>query len=184
MAKSRGQVFRRILLVSKTKEFTINNCGVEGQPCRYFTRKEDLRKIGLDSYQNLYMYKAISGEVKQEVLEGLPTTFTGDMNATLSRTITEKELSTAILSMAKGKAPGHDDIPIEFFQHYWPTISKDFLRMVFQSMKEGAFHEGMTIGLINLIPKEGDSKDLDYSRPITLLAASYKIFAKTLQLRL
>lgn len=64
------------------------------------------------------MYKAISGEVKQEVLEGLPTTFTGDMNATLSRTITEKELSTAILSMAKGKAPGHDDIPIEFFQHY------------------------------------------------------------------
>ena len=56
--------------------------------------------------------------------------------------------------------------------------------MIIQSMEEGAFHEGVTKGLISLIPKEGDTKDLHYWRPITLLTASYKIFPKTLQLRL
>ena len=38
--------------------------------------------------------------------------------------------------------------------------------------------------MISLIPKEGDAKDLNYWRPITLLTVIYKIFAKTLQIRL
>lgn len=97
-----------------------------------------------------------------EVLEGLLTTFTYDMNALLSRTFTDKELSSSIFSMARGKVPGHNGIPIEVFQHHWPTIGNDFLRMILKSMEEGAFHEGVTNGLITLIPKEGDSRDLNY----------------------
>lgn len=81
-----------------------------------FTKKEDLEKICLDFYQNLYKYKEISEGAMNEVLEGLPATFTCDMNETLSKDITEKELSAAVLSMAKRKAPGCDGIPIEFFQ--------------------------------------------------------------------
>jgi hypothetical protein len=45
-----------------------------------------------------------------EVLEGLPATFACDMNESLSRDITERELSAAFHSMAKGKAPGHDGV--------------------------------------------------------------------------
>lgn len=41
-----------------------------------------------------------------EVLEGLPATFTCGMNVTLSKDITERKLSAAILSMAKGKPRG------------------------------------------------------------------------------
>ena len=54
----------------------------------------------------------------QEVLDDLPTTFTRDMNGSLARSIMDKELSAAILSMAKGKAPVHDGILVEFFQLY------------------------------------------------------------------
>ena len=42
----------------------------------------------------------------------------------------------------------------------------------------------MTKGLISLIPKERNAKDLNHWRPITLLTTAYKIFAKSLQLRL
>lgn len=69
-------------------------------------------------YQILYMYKEILGEAMQEVLDDLPTTFTRDMNGSLARSIMDKELSAAILSMAKGKAPVHDGILVEFFQLY------------------------------------------------------------------
>lgn len=141
-----------------------------------FTRKEDLEEICLDFYQKLYGYREIFGETMQEVLDGLPATFTGDMNGTLTKAIAEKELSVVVLSMATGKVPGHDDIPIKFFQCYWPTIGKDYLRMLTQSMDKGTFHEGITKGFINLISKEGDSKDLNYWRPITLLTAIYIFF--------
>ena len=151
---------------------------------RCFTRKEDLQVICLDFYQNLYRHKDISREAMREILEGMPTTFTCDMNTQLSRPLTDKELSGAIMSMAKGKAPSHDGIPIEFFQCYWTTIGSDYIKMVQKSIKEGAFQEGVTKGLISLIPKEGDLRDLNHWRPITLLTSSYKVFAKALQLRL
>lgn len=79
----------------------------------------------------------------QEVLDVFPATFTIDMNVLLTKAITEKELSSAILSMATEKAPRHDGIPFKFVQCYWPIISKDYLRMLLKSMDEGAFHEGV-----------------------------------------
>lgn len=49
--------------------------------------------------------------------------------------------------------------------------------MIFRAMKTGALHEGVTNGLIRLIPKEGDTKDLNYWTSITLLTISYKVSA-------
>ena len=37
------------------------------------------------------------------------------MNESLSKKITEDELGIAVSVMAKGKAPGYDSIPLEFF---------------------------------------------------------------------
>ena len=34
---------------------------------------------------------------------------------TLMRDITERELATTVTSLAKGKTPGHDGIPVEVF---------------------------------------------------------------------
>ena len=56
--------------------------------------------------------------------------------------------------------------------------------MLLKGFEEGKLHEGVTRGLISLIPKERDATNLNYWRPLTLLTNSYKILAKTLQLRL
>lgn len=83
---------------------------------RSFNRREDLETICLDFYKNFYKYKETSEGAINEVLEGLPATFTGDMNETLANDITERELAVAISSMAKGETLEHDGIPIEFLQ--------------------------------------------------------------------
>lgn len=62
--------------------------------------------------------------------------------------------------MAKGKAPGYDGIPMEFFQRYWPTIGRDFLQMLSKGLENGVLHEGVIKGLISLIPKRVTSKIL------------------------
>ena len=83
---------------------------------RVFTKREDLAKICLDFYSDLYKLKGVSEPAIQEILEDFPVTFTDAMNETLEQEITVEELASVIRSMAKGKAPGHDGIPIEFFQ--------------------------------------------------------------------
>ena len=56
--------------------------------------------------------------------------------------------------------------------------------MILKGIHEGAFHEGVTRGLISLIPKEGGATNLNHWKPITLLIVIYKTLTKTLQLRL
>lgn len=65
--------------------------------------------------------------------------------------------------MAKGKTPGYDEIPIEFFQQLWLALDYDCNRMVIRGIEEMAFHEGVIKRLISLIPKEGDLRILSTS---------------------
>lgn len=67
-----------------------------------------------------------------------------------------------VRDMAKRKAPGHDGILVEFFQKLWPTLGEDFHQMVLKGIEQKRFHEGVTMGLVSLIPKEGELKSLDF----------------------
>ena len=91
----------------------------------------------------MYKYKETSKRAINEVLEGLPATFTGTMNKALAKDITKRKLSIAVSSIAKGKAPGHDGIPIEFFQRIWLTIENDFHRMLTKGFKDEILQEGI-----------------------------------------
>ena len=87
---------------------------------RIFTTRKDIKQICVDFFQALYKHKEISEEALEEVLRDLPTTFTHSMNEALSKEITEEELGAAAKTMAKGKAFGHDEVPLEFHQKTWP----------------------------------------------------------------
>ena len=150
---------------------------------RSFTKRDHLERICLDFYKDLYSHKKIVEKILMEVTEGLPAKFMVVMNNALEQEITDGELCSATKAIAKGKAPGHDGIPVEFFQKLWPTIGKDFYLMIAKGIEDRKLHDNITNDIISLIPKEGDNKDLNYWRPITLLPVSYKIFAKTLQTR-
>lgn len=75
-------------------------------------------KICFDFYQYLYRYNDVSKATIREVSEGLTATFTDVMNKNLLRDITEVELDKAIVSMAKEKAPGHDEFQWNSFKGY------------------------------------------------------------------
>lgn len=72
---------------------------------KIFMKKEDHGKICLDFYKDLYEYKTILEDALREVMNDLLAIFLGDMNESVEREIAEKELSPAILSMTKRKAP-------------------------------------------------------------------------------
>ena len=95
------------------------------------TTRKNLDSICHNIYQDLYKYRAISEEALVEVFEGFPVTFTDDMIVSIIKRITEMNLT----AMGKGKTPGHDGIPIEFFQELWPTLEDDYLQMILQGIQ-------------------------------------------------
>jgi hypothetical protein len=69
-----------------------------------------------------------------------------------------KEVKNALFSMRKNKAPGPDNIPIEFYQHYWDVVKNEIMNLFY------AFHAGfldvqrLNYGIINLLPKISDAE--------------------------
>ena len=49
------------------------------------------------------------------------------------RAISVGELEEVVFQMKKGKAPGLDGFPIEFFQEFWDIIKLDLLAVVQES---------------------------------------------------
>lgn len=74
---------------------------------------------------NFNQHKGVSEETIREILENSPISFIVHINASLSREIMEKEFSSGVHSMTKGKVPGHNTMPMEFLKKYWTIIGGD-----------------------------------------------------------
>ncbi|GBG64964.1 hypothetical protein CBR_g48713 [Chara braunii] len=102
----------------------------------------------------------------------------------LDRPLTLEELKEAAGCMAKGKAPGDDGLPVEFFMATWDTVGP-ILVCLFNRVLEGKLlTEDMNRGVITLLYKKGDKKNVRNWRPISLLNVAYKILDKALVRRL
>ena len=97
----------------------------------------------------MYRHNEVSEEALREVFEGFPVIFTDEMNVTLTKIIMERELAAAATVMAKGKALGHDGIPMEFFKQLWPTIGNEYLQMLLRGIANKELHTGVTKGHIS-----------------------------------
>jgi hypothetical protein len=90
----------------------------------------------------------------------------------------------AITSLPKGKAQGHNGIPIEFFQEYVNEVAPTLLLAFKAMLAQGLTSEYINKGMITLILKLGDHSKLWNWLPITLLGSIYKILAKILARRI
>ena len=57
----------------------------------------------------------------------------------------------------------------------------DFYLIIRRGIEQGAFHKGVTKGILSLVPKEGDGRKLNNWQPITFFIVICNVFAKTLQ---
>lgn len=86
--------------------------------------------------------------------------------------------------MERNTAPGPDHIPVEFFQTCWEIIKHDMLLM-FEEFDNHSLDIGrLNYGIITLLPKIKEANKIQQYRPICLLNVLYKIFTKTLMLKM
>ena len=101
--------------------------------------------------------------------------------------ITLDELQAALKLSARGKKPGSDGLPYEFYSQFWEVLGPELLAVLqeaFQAQHGLGLPASMTQGVITLLHKGKGSKALlDSYRPITLLNSDYKSLAKSLATR-
>jgi hypothetical protein len=144
----------------------------------------NLLKHAIDYYKTLFGPAPGNSFRLDSNLWSLDETLTLEDNCTLTKPFTLEEIEVSLFSMDKNKAPGPDNIPIEFFQHCWGVVNHDIMRLFHH------FHDGtldikrLNYGVITLLPKISGADKITQYRPICLLRCIYKLITKTLTLRL
>lgn len=105
--------------------------------------------------------------------------------ALLDSSATTKELYDALVDAKKGKVPGYDGLPYEFYLTFWALLKDDLLQLInhllFVADKLGP-SQGRSI--ITLLYKRGDVTRIRNWRPVSLLCCDYKLITKILNNRL
>ena len=98
--------------------------------------------------------------------------------------ITSNAVREAISQLCKGKSPGPDGLPNEFYLSCSDMLV-DLLTSAFNGgIKAGKMHTSFYHGVISLIYKKGHSPNLDNWRHVTIMNVDYKILAKIVANRL
>ena len=96
-------------------------------------------------------------------------------NASLLKPITEEELKETIFGMKEDTAPGFDGFTVTFYKRFWHTIKGDLLEMMNDFFLGQLDIARLNYGVITLVSKVTDAKDVKQFRPICLLNMSFKI---------
>jgi len=80
--------------------------------------------------------------------------------------------------MEHNKAPRPDGFPAKFYQVFWEIIKGDLMSLFIDSQEECLPLFSLNFGVITLLPKTSDAKQIQQYRPICLLNVSFKIFTK------
>lgn len=102
----------------------------------------------------------------------------------IEREVETQEIEGVVKNLAKGKSPGMDGFPNEFYQRSWDWIKEDLGEVVRAILNNGGMTSEMNRSLIVLVPKVENSRTVKEFRPISLLLGIYKIVAKILANRI
>jgi hypothetical protein len=83
------------------------------------------------------------------------------MNERLTRDLTIKEVSEAIRALPKGKALGHDEVPMEFFHEFASEVAPTLFHAFAAMLSADSTLAHVNKGMITLIPKSGDRSRLN-----------------------
>ena len=86
--------------------------------------------------------------------------------------------------MPKGKSPGPDGLPAEFFQNSWNHLGSELTNVILGFLNGGKILKEINNTFITLIPKIDNPLHVSDFRPISLCNTIYKLASKVLVNRL
>ena len=124
-----------------------------------------------------HLEKQIWGHTEPASVESIADT---QLNSTMefkTGPIEMEELNDALKKFKRRKAPGPDEIPMEFFKELDATNRNELLNMLNEWWVNENMPPEVCRARVVMIFKKGDSSKMDNYRPISLLNATYSIFS-------
>ena len=84
----------------------------------------------------------------------------------------------------KNKSPGPDGFAVDFYQHFSELLKADLKAILDDFHKRKVDLARLNYGIITLVPKVKDARQIQKFRPICLLNVCFKIITKILMNRL
>ncbi|KAK3219223.1 hypothetical protein Dsin_013193 [Dipteronia sinensis] len=102
----------------------------------------------------------------------------------LDEGFSEEEVWGAVSGCDGNKAPGPDDLNLNFIKANWKVIQGDFMKFIHEFHKDGSIVKDLNKTFVALIPKCSHPETMKDFRPISLVGSMYKLLAKVLANRL
>ena len=135
-------------------------------------------------YRKLYSRGVVDIQVQRDLLSKVAISLTDrDVNS-CERALSADEISGTVHGLSRGKTPGSDRLPLEFYVKFWDQLCPILLQVYNFSFDQGSLGTSMQESVTRLIFKKDVPKNLKNWRPISLLNLDYKILSKALTNRL
>ncbi len=147
-------------------------------------KNEEIKEVAKDFYTDLFSPKQTDSKATEKLLRNIKNKISPAHRASLDDIITLEELEKAVFKLQRGKSPGPDGLPAEFYQVFWDKIKHMYLGFI-NAVKLTCFPASKNTSITTLIYKEkGEKCSLVYYRPIALMNVDVKILTKLLSMRL
>ena len=141
--------------------------------------------VARDFFEKKFKRMNISHQHLEKFLDRLPVLEDDDLDRlNLMKPADLDELYDTIMSFKNGRLPSLDGLTIEFYKKTFEVIKHQLLNFVNDSIFGRPIPRKINTGVLKLIYKEGDEKDLSNYRPITLINVDLKIITKLFTNRL
>ena len=147
----------------------------------------DVEGIGTvlsDSYTSLFSEEVCDSVARDELLSNVSSSLPPGQASLCEGPLSLEECFTALKGMARGKAPGVDGLPMEFYLKFWDVLGPDLVEVLNCCSGRGYLAKSQRRGVITLTFKKGDRLDPRNWRPISLLCVDYKIASRGIMGRL
>ncbi len=144
----------------------------------------DLLDAATSFYSNLYRpERDIDDAAADQLLAHMPTLNAFD-SAQVDTPISAADLLNAIQHAPTGKTPGLDGLPADFYKRFADQLVPLLVEVLNHATAAGRLPESMCTGVLTLLHKKGDNKDLSNYRPLSMLTADYKLIASAVNQRM
>ena len=135
-------------------------------------------------YSGLFTAASCDLSAQDDILSKLSRRLSDLERASCEGLLSLEECFAALSGMARGKTPGSDGFPMEFYLRFWQSLGADLVRVLNVAFETGQLSTSQRRGLIIVLFKKNDRLETKNWRPISLLNVDYKIATRAISGRL